>query len=895
VTPHQPEAFSHPRERARALSRYARRLLDREPDLLDDASLSVPWTAQRMLAELEAATPSDEAALARALRRLRARVLLHTLTRDLGGLATLEEVTATITALAETTIAFALARLDTWLVATHGEPRTRDGARQQLIVVGMGKLGGGDLNASSDVDLVFVYPEDGETTGARPLSCHEYFTRLGRKLIGALNESTEDGFVFRVDMRLRPYGESGPLAVSFDTLEQYFTAQGRPWERYAWVKGRALTGDRETDLMAIVTPFVYRRHLDFGAIQSMRELHSQIRDEVKRRDMADNIKLGPGGIREIEFTAQVFQLIRGGRDPGLRIRPTVAALRAIAQRGLIPVSVLPKLETAYRFLRDLEHRLQYLDDQQTQTLPASEEDRARIATAMNCRDWPDLLDRLDLHRDDVARQFEALFSESRTIGDGDALESVASAATDDPQTLASLAELGYENPQATLGRIAELRGSVRFRRMSASGQARVDRLLPRLLRAASEFPPAGATFERLLAIIDSIGRRESYLALLIEFPQALESVARLVSLSSWAADYLARHPMLLDELLDPHQLAEPDWAALDARLTADLAANAGNTERQMDLLRNFKHAQTFRLLALDLAGAVTLERLSDHLSELATRILRHVVSIAWHHVRTRHRDDPLFAVVAYGKFGGKELGYASDLDLIFLYRDDAPEAPENYARLAQRINTWLTSFTGAGTLYETDLRLRPDGASGLLVSRFDAFETYQRTQAWVWEHQALTRARFVAGDTAIGAAFEQLRIDVLRLSREREALRREVVSMRDRMREGHPNPSGMFDLKHDPGGIVDVEFAVQYLVLAHSREHTELTGNIGNIALLRLAGELGLIDADLGVQSGDAYREYRRAQHALRLRGDQYARVEPDEFTAERATVLALWASVLGA
>lgn len=894
MTPDQPEVPSNPRERARTLSRYARRLLDREPALLDGDALTVPWTAQRMLAALEAAAPDDETALARALRHLRARVLLHTLASDLAGLTSLEGVTGTITALAETTIAFALARLDRWMAAIHGEPSSRDGARQHLIVVGMGKLGGGDLNASSDVDLVFVYPEDGDTTGPRPLSCHEYFTRLGRKLIAALNEITEDGFVFRVDMRLRPYGESGPLAVSFDTLEQYFTAQGRPWERYAWVKGRALTGDREAELMAIVTPFVYRRHLDFGAIQSMRELHAQIRDEVKRRDMADNIKLGPGGIREIEFTAQVFQLIRGGRDPGLRIRPTVEALRAIAQRGLIPVNVLPKLEAAYRFLRNLEHRLQYLDDQQTQTLPASDEDRARIAAAMNYRDWTELRTRLDEHRDDVARQFEALFSESRTIGDGDKLESVASAAVDDPHTLATLAELGYENPEATLRRIAELRGSVRFRRMSASGQARVDRLLPRLLRAAATFAPAGTTFERLLALVDSIGRRESYLALLIEFPQALESVARLASLSSWAADYLARHPMLLDELLDPHQLAEPDWPALDDRLTKDLTEAEGNVERQMDLLRNFKHAQTFRLLALDLAGAITLERLSDHLSDLATRILHHVVAIAWRHVRTRHRDDPQFAVVAYGKFGGKELGYASDLDLIFLYRDEAAEAPENYARLAQRINTWLTSFTGAGTLYETDLRLRPDGASGLLVSRFDAFEAYQRTQAWVWEHQALTRARFVAGDIAIGNAFEQLRIDVLQLPREPGALREEVVAMRSRMREGHPNPSQLFDLKHDPGGIVDVEFAVQYLVLAHAREHTGLTGNIGNIALLRLAGDLQLIDADLAVRAGDAYREYRRAQHALRLRGDQYARVDPEDFAAERATVLQLWSAVFG-
>jgi glutamate-ammonia-ligase adenylyltransferase len=847
-----------------------------------------------MQAELATAAPVDEAALARALRRLRVRVLLDTMARDLSGLAPLEEVTTAMTALAETTIAFALEHLETWLVATHGTPRSAAGTRQRLIVVAMGKLGGGDLNVSSDVDLIFVYPEDGETDGPRALSCHEFFTRQGRKLISALSEVTEDGFVFRVDMRLRPYGDSGPLVVSFDMLEEYFSAQGRPWERYAWVKGRALGSEREADLMAIVTPFVYRRHLDFSAIQSVRELHRQILAEVKRRDIEGNIKLGSGGIREVEFTAQVFQLIRGGRDPALRVRSTLAALRAVADRGWLPEGVLAKLEAAYRFLRELEHRLQYLDDQQTQTLPASTEDRALVAEAMGCTDYAGLIDRLDQHRGNVARQFEALFSESRTAGDGDALEGAPAAPADDPATIASLAALGYADGRAALERIHALRASARFRRMSASGQSRVDRLLPRLLRAAAEFPPAETTFERLLAILESIGRRESYLALLIEYPQALESVARLVSLSAWACDFLARQPMLLDELLDPRQLAEPEWAALESRLSAGLAALEGNTEEQMDLLRQFKHVQTFRLLALDLAGAVTLERLSDHLSDLAMRVVGHVLAIAWRQLHTRHRDAPLFAVIAYGKFGGKELGYASDLDLIFLYRDDAPEAPENYARLARRINTWLTSFTGAGSLYETDLRLRPDGAGGLMVSEFDAFASYQRAQAWVWEHQALTRARFVGGDATVGAGFERLRSEVLRLPRDAASLRDEVAAMRLRMREAHPNPTPLFDLKHDPGGIVDVEFAVQFLVLAHANTHAELTGNIGNIALLRVAGELRLIDAEIAARAADAYREYRRMQHALRLRGDRYARVEPETVADRRAAVLALWQAVLG-
>jgi glutamate-ammonia-ligase adenylyltransferase len=888
-----PETLQLARQRACDLSRYARRQLERDPRLLDAATLACPWPASRMRQELEAEAPQDEAALAGALRRLRMRVVLNTLARDLSGLAPLEEVTATMTALAETTIAFALVRLEAWLVDVHGEPFSEAGARQRLIVVAMGKLGGGDLNVSSDVDLIFVYPEDGASRGPKPLSCQEFFTRLGRKLIRALSEVTEDGFVFRVDMRLRPYGESGPLVVNFDMLEEYFSAQGRPWERYAWVKARALGGEREAELMAIVTPFVYRRHLDFSAIQSMRELHGQILEEVKRRDMAGNIKLGAGGIREIEFTAQVFQLIRGGRDPALRVRPTLTALRTVADRGWLPVGVLPQLEAAYRFLRDLEHRLQYLDDQQTQTLPESAADQALVAVAMGCANYADLLAELDRHRANVARQFDALFSESRTAGDGDALEGIHAAPAGDPGTIALLTAQGYANAGAALERIAALRGSARFRRMSASGQARVDRLLPRLLRAAVEFPPADATFERLLAILESIGRRESYLALLIEYPQTLESVARLVSLSSWACDYLARHPMLLDELLDPQQLGEPDWTVLGGRLASDLAHAKGNTERQMDLLRQFKHVQTFRLLALDLAGRLTLERLSDHLSDLAMLVVNQVLPLAWQQLRAPHRDHPLFAVIAYGKLGGKELGYASDLDLIFLYRDDAPEAPENYARLAQRINTWLTSFTGAGALYETDLRLRPDGASGLLVSEFDAFSTYQRSQAWVWEHQALTRARFVSGAAAIGADFEQLRCDVLRLPRDPASLRAEVVAMRTRMREAHPNPTELFDLKHDPGGIVDVEFVVQFLVLANASTHAPLTGNIGNIALLKLAGELRLIEPGSATHAADAYREYRRAQHALRLRGERYARVDPESVGPYRRAVLALWRTVL--
>lgn len=880
-------------ETAAKYSRYARRLLDRDPALLAPAELEAPWTAQRMRDELGAAGIDDDAGLRRALRRLRARVMLALMARDLAGAASLEEVVDTMTALAETTIGFALDRLDAWQAATHGEPVDAAGRRQRLMVVGMGKLGGGELNASSDVDLIFVYPEDGDTRGARSISVHEYFVRLGRRLIGALAEVTEDGFVFRVDMRLRPYGDSGPLAVSLDMLEEYFTAQGRAWERYAWVKGRVLTGDEGAALDAIVTPFVYRRHLDFSAIQSMRELHGQIAAEVRRRDSADNIKLGPGGIREIEFTAQVFQLIRGGRDPALRVRPTRAALAALAARGVITPEVAGELARAYRFLRDLEHRLQYLDDQQTQTLPADPDTREQVAQAMACPDFTALLATLDGHRTAVGRQFGAIFAGGNG-GRDDPLAALLRVDGDDAAAREQFTGLGFADPAEALERIRRLRSSARVQRMGAQAQARIDELLPRLVRVAAAHAPADGTLDRLLRIVESIGRRESYLALLVEYPQALDAVGRLVSLSAWACDYLARHPMLLDELIDARQLTEPDWAAADHRLAEDLAAGDGGVETQMDLLRQCKHTHTFRLLALDLAGSLSLERLSDHLSDLACMLLRHVLRLTWERLPTRHREDPRFAVIGYGKLGGKELGYESDLDIIFLYDDDAAEAPENYARLAQRLNGSLSSHTGTGLLYETDLRLRPDGASGLLVSRFEAYEDYQRHSAWPWEHQALTRARFVAGDAGIGARFEALRTDILRLPRAVEPLRAEVIAMRQKMRDGHPNASGLFDLKHDPGGIVDVEFAVQFLVLAQAHAHPVLTGNIGNIALLRLMEALGLLPAGLGERAGDAYREFRRHQHALRLRGERYARLPADELAAEREAVLSLWRAVLG-
>ncbi len=884
--------------RARRLSRFADALLAARPELEDELrrDAEAPFTPQAMAAWLDDQDLSSPDALAAALRRLRQRVMLRVVVRDLAGLADLAEVMRSVSALADLGVQRARDLHHGWLVERHGEPVGEEsGTPQRLIVVGMGKLGGYELNVSSDVDLVFVYPEEGETGGARPLSNHEFFVRLGQRVIGALHEHTPEGFVFRVDMRLRPFGDSGPLASSFASLENYFITQGREWERYAWIKARALTGERADDLDRLTRPFVFRKYLDFGAYASMRDLHAQIRAEVRRRELSDNIKLGPGGIREVEFIAQVFQLIRGGNVPQLRSRSTVTVLDRLARLGHLPPETTAELQDAYAFLRNLEHRLQYLDDRQTQMLPPGDADRALIAEAMGYAGWPALADALEAVRRKVTHHFEAVFAGPQPAADDGTLAMLWREEPDLERSCGRLGELGYARPMPICERIKAFRSGSRYRGLPRPSQKSLDALVPATIAAAARQPDPDATLDALLTLLETVSRRAAYLALLQEYPQALERVAKLASASRWACDYLTRHPLVLDELLDTRELySAPDWSAAADELASLLADAEDDTERQMDVLRHFQHARLFQLLAKDLEGLLPLETLSDHLTALADLILEQVVAACWRGLRVRHRDAPRFAVIGYGKLGGKELGYASDLDIIFLYDDDDPQAQEVYAKLAQRINTWLTSYTSAGVLYDTDLRLRPDGAGGLLVSAVAAFREYQRTKAWVWEHQAITRGRYVAGDRDVGAAFETIRNEILCMPRDLDALRREVVQMRQKMLDAHPNKSDLFDLKHDRGGIIDVEFVVQYLVLGHAHRHPGLTANLGNLALVRLAASLGLVPGELAERVRDAYREFRRLQHRLRLSGAQYARVPAEGVEAHAAAVRELWDAVLG-
>lgn len=865
-------------------SRHGQRLIAADPALRSELAenLDTPWSREAMLALLASYPISDEASLKVALRGVKKRVALRIMARDLSGRADLTEVMLSITTLAEVAVQEALRHLSNWQQAAYGPPiGAESGTVQELIVVGMGKLGGNELNVSSDIDLIYIYPEEGQ---AGRLSNHEYFTKLAQKLTQAISEHTENGYVFRVDLRLRPYGDSGPVVSSFAMLEEYLITQGREWERYAWIKGRALSGDA-TGLDQLVRPFVYRKYLDYGAIASMRDLHAQIRREVARRELADNIKLGPGGIREIEFTAQVFQLIRGGKENALQLRPTRATLDLLAARGLLPAATVTELQAAYEFLRKLEHRLQYLEDAQTQNLPENEADRSLIAEAMGHADWAAFRAALDIHRAAADRAFSDVFADEARPSDGSPWQ------TEDGTE--KLAELGYPDPARAVEQLTALKQGQRYANLPEKSKIRFNQLMPRIIETAAQHGNPNDTLARMIALMETVARRESYLALLAEYPDTLTHVAKLCAASPWAAGYLTQFPLLLDELLDPRALLEKrDWATLRKKLREELGDYAG-TERQMDTLRHFKHAQTFHLLAQDLEGLLTVEQLSDELTALAECLLDEVLRISWASITKKHCDTPRFAIIGYGKLGGKEMGYASDLDIVFLHDDPHEDAPATYARLVQRMNSWLTTHTAAGILYETDSRLRPDGASGLMVSSVAAFDDYQKHHAWVWEHQALTRARFVAGNAEIGAAFEHIRREVICQPRDAAKLREEVIAMRQKMRDVHHGTPEQFDIKHDPGGLVDVEFMVQYLILAHAHQHPQLADNVGNIALLKRAAELGLIASDAAQQVGDAYRELRRQQHRIRMQGLDKARIAPETLREQAEAVKALWQSLL--
>lgn len=912
---------------ALAWSGHLRRRLDAHPDLaawLADA-VQAPVTPARLAQwQSELAGPDAPATLPvdtcrMVLRKLRERVFSALIVRDLAGQADLEEVVGAMTALADIAVAAAYRSVAADLAAVHGVPRDpATGKPQEMLIVGMGKLGGCELNVSSDIDLIMLYGEEGETDGPRRISHHEFYGRLTRRMMPVISEVDANGQVFRTDLRLRPDGDAGPLAWSLDALEHYLIGQGREWERYAWLKARLMpaqafegsdSAPQARQLESLRVPFVYRKYFDFDALAALRALRERIRQDWQRRamarngiDSANNIKLGDGGIREIEFVVQLAQLIRGGRMPALQKRGLLEALHAEQLAGLVPEDDARRLEEAYRYLRRTEHALQYREDEQTHLLPGDPAQRAALAAALGMSP-EDFESTLAAHRKFVSQTFRNVF---RMVGMGDA-EDTSTPADETPDTPDNECELAEQIRQAfgdeaqdLLRRTETLLGSHRVRSLPDSSRRRMEALLPAALRAALQTPAPLDAAVRLFDLIEKIAQRSAYLALLAEYPDTLARVARMVAASPWAAQYLTQHPLLLDSLIDWRTLFEPlDFTQIARQLTADLDAcklpdGDPDIERQMNLMRDVQRQASFQLLAQDLEGELTVEKLADQLSALADLLLAETIRRAWPLVNKVPGAQPHFAVIAYGKLGGKELGYASDLDLVFLFDDSRDDAAEVYAKLGRRMTSWLSTMTSSGRLYEVDLRLRPDGDAGLLAVSVEAFEQYQNKHAWAWEHQALTRARHAAGDADVGARFETIREAILVRPRDQAALREEVLAMREKINAGHPNTSQKFDLKHDRGGMVDVEFVTQYLVLCYAGTHPVLVRNLGNITLLRLASEAGLIAPELATRAADAYRTLRRVQHQLRMQGVEKARVGPEQLVEERAAVRELWDAVLG-
>jgi glutamate-ammonia-ligase adenylyltransferase len=860
---------------------------------------------------------ADGRELASAMRVARQLVIERLAVLDIERGAALDAITAAMTELAEVTLNRALARACADQDARHGVPRNPAGERIDFWVVGMGKLGARELNVSSDIDLVYVYEEDGATDGAEPVSAHEYFSHLARSLYTLIGDTTGDGFVFRVDLALRPNGNSGPPVVSLSMLEEYLQVQGREWERFAWLKSRVVAprssvqNGRALALRGLVTAFVYRRYLDYGVFEGLRQLHAKVRDEAQRRaagrpERANDVKLSRGGIREIEFIVQLLLVVRGGQFPEMRTRSTLKGLAKLSAGGLMKPDSAARLAEAYTFLRRIEHRIQFLDDQQTHLLPTQDSDLDWIARSLGFEGGTascELLDRLGELREFVATEFDALLHDGRSSVGG--AKPGGGCRTCGPVAHPIDSEAFLEQlPPELVARVRPLSEQPKIRLLRDESKLRLARLIMRAAHAVSEARCTLAAATLFVDWVEPLLRRESYLALLIERPEVQNRLLRLLGLARWPMRYLMLHPGVIDELADErllHSRFEPESYLRDLheRHAAWERSGQADEELLLDTLRRAHHAEVFRTLVRDVEGHITVEQVADDLSALADATLSCALDWAWRHLKQAHRPDPRLAAIAYGKLGGKELGYGSDLDVVFVY-DDADEADrdrptEVYGAFVRKLIAWLTTHTPAGELFDIDTALRPNGNSGLLVTSLAAFKAYQSGRgsntAWTWEHQALTRARWCAGRADLAAPFEAVRRAVLQAPRDAGALRSEVHAMRDKVRAAHPVKAGRFDVKHSPGGMLDVEFAVQYLVLAYSRIHAELLDNVGNIALLARAEAVALLPSGVGSAAADAYRDLRRAQHRARL-DEQSTQVDPATLAEPRDAVLALWRAV---
>ena len=911
--------------------RYADELALLAPGMPDPAAMRQTYAALRARGHEPGA----------ALRVLRQLVQERLATLDCNTGAAMQEVTLSVTRLAEFALDIACQEAFAQLDARYGAPLKPDGSRCNLWIMGMGKLGARELNVSSDIDLIYVYECDGETagrpdaegrsSGAGSTSFQEYFTRVVKVVYGLIGDTTEHGFVFRVDLALRPNGNSGPSVTSLDALEEYMMVQGREWERFAWMKSRlvapraSMTNGSGQQLRQVVLPFVFRRYLDYNVFEALRVLHRQIRDHATKRsagrpERANDVKLSRGGIREIEFIVQLLQVVRGGHFPELRTRPTLGALDRVERAGLMSPEIAAALSEAYIFLRQVEHRIQYLDDQQTHLLPTSEEDLAWIARSMGHADTCSFMQELLRHRDLVASEFDILLGGDQSCSKGNCQKNGNGRQADMAQASDDIGELVAMLDESSIvaRRLEEWREHTRVQGLRIDTRVRLMRLMQRTLQWMQEEDSQrhGITEAGVLRFIDWIEtllRRESYLALLLERPAIHDRLLRLLGVARWPARYLMQHPVVIDELTSNalmEQRFSPEMLREDLQLRLQALQSTGEDDEEalLNLLRRAMHAETFRILARDLDDRLTVEQVADDLSALADTVLDVAVRWCWAQYLPRARrlgyegtDDSdiseHFAIIAYGKLGGLELGYGSDLDLVFCYEDDNERAGEIYAGLVRKLITWLTVKTGEGDLYEIDTALRPNGNSGLLTTNMEAYEAYQLQRgsntAWIWEHQAMTRARCCFGSPPLRARFEALRSDVITAERDPVALQDEIIAMRQRVAQAHPVPPGSFDVKHSPGGMMDVEFVTQFLVLRHGREFPAMLENRGNIALLERADDLGMLPAPVGHEAAAAYRELRKLQHRARLNEESTAFPE-DMMRLHAAAGLDLWQAAFG-
>ena len=894
-------------------------------ELVESGDLESPYSQNTVLQSLKqiisAIPDADEKALGRQLRLFRRREMQRIIWRDFNRLADVTETTRDVTLLAEACIKVTLDYLHPMVANDFGKPLDNCGNEQKLLVIAMGKMGGGELNLSSDIDLIFAYPEAGETLGAkRSVSNQQFFERLGQKLIASLDAQTVDGFVFRVDMRLRPYGQSGPLVQNFAALEDYYTTQGRGWERFAMVKARVVAGKPKSveALNDILNPFIYRRYLDYGAIELLRDLKRKINLEVSRKGMQDNIKLGRGGIRELEFIVQSFQLIRGGRLKSLQVQPFQQALQQITVEGLLEEKIKTQLWQAYQFLRNTEHVLQGIDDKQTQQLPMDELSQQRVALVMAESSWDKFLNRLDEHRENVHQCFTNMIADEDQVSPEQQSSEVNwQPEMNEDESIDLLQALNYQKPEAIIETLKQFYTSRGVVALAAVARARLDMLMPEVLRVCAAQEDSDRTFGLVFNLVQAVLRRSVYLTLLIENSQALEQLALLCQRSQWIADQLTAFPDLLDELLDPRNLyATQTKVDLQDQLRQQtIRLDANDQEQQMEVVRYFVRACNLRIAASEITNRLSLMEASDQLTWTAEVVVEHVANVAWHQMvakygtpvpaidKTYDGATPGFIVVAYGKVGGLEMGYKSDLDLVFLHDNlvgetiggtKSVDSSTFFARLGQRIIHLLSTSTHAGMAYEIDMRLRPSGNSGMLVSSLSAFEKYQQQSAWTWEHQALVRSRVIAGDKTTALGFDAIRIKQLRKKRNIEKLRNDVSEMRIKMRK-HLDKStkdGKYCLKQSSGGIVDIEFMVQFAVLAWSNKYEQLFQWTDTVRLLDAMSNAEVISEQQAQQLIEAYKIYRSAAHDLQLQ-NRPAEVLVSEYTEQREAVQLCWQSFL--